>query len=299
MSDDLRASAVLAETRAGVEQLEKRVSTASTTRELARVQAKATSLVAKMAGITPPAQLAEGFGDVQGRINHLTSLVSERLDEGCSKMKKDDEEDEDGKTKKKGKEESSLSPAGKAIIERMGRRIKELEAKLDESSQPIVDDERYETSIEVGERLLSVCQDLTTENAKLTHQLESAVELMEAVVGKHKRDGLKAALESALEDPRVRKSAEALSLLRECKTPEQVAAKMKTIRKLIESGSPAPATRTKTGLTDPLPPLGGSLGTLTEDGLQPARRMPAQARVPQQPSLAQLVAAKDRANKPL
>lgn len=229
---------------------------------LVESQAAVAGLLAEMGSTPIPNELRESFAEARGKLHTTSQTIRTRLHQLKER-----------RGKKKGDPVGGSNKAAQEIIEELTKRNRALKRRLAERARPVVDDSRYETSIQLGEELLTRARKLQAERDEYREKYEAACELMEAIVRKQKDGKVAGRIKAALQDSVIRNNPEARALLESCRTPQEVDRAVKLISSLVKG---------RTKVRDPLPPLGGN-GVLAEGAEQPngRRGLPVQRTQPQ------------------
>jgi len=228
---------------------------------LVEAQAQIAGLMAEMAAYPAPNELREQYAETRGRLREASTGIVNKL----KTLKKGRKRGKSGLTGGRNKAASDL-------IEALMERNRQLRDGLTESSRPVIDDSRYEVSVQLGEELLRRARTLQEERDEYRQQRDAAVELVEAVVRKTKGSKTQGRLREAFKDPLIRNNKRARKLLENCRSTQEVDQAVRLIHELV-------GTRPTAKVREKLPPLGGQQRQqLSESQQQPQKGFPQKKR---------------------
>lgn len=230
---------------------------------LVEAQASVSGLLAEMGATPVPDGLRESFAEARGKLQTTAQSIKARIDGLKSQPRRTMTE---GAASANGKKK----PAQAAVIETLMERNQKLQQKLRQQKRPVVDDQRFEVSVQLGEELLKEARALKKERDELKERYAAAVELLEQITTEQKGAKTKARIAQALTNSLISKNPAAKKLVEACRTVDEVDQAVSLISSLAGNRRPMRG--------EPLPRhgagSGGRNGALTEGsgGTAPARQ---------------------------
>lgn len=228
---------------------------------LVEAQANVSGLLAEMGATPVPDGLRESFAEARGKLQSTAMSIKARIEAVKTAPRRSVTEGAAGAGGGKKK------PASAAVIETLMERNQKLQQKLRSQKRPVVDDQRFEVSVQLGEELLKASRALKKENEELKERYAAAVELLEQITTAQKGAKTKARIAQALTNSLISKNPAAKKLVEACRTVGEVDQAVSLITSLAGKSRPMRG--------EPLPRHGagsGRNGALTEGGTgAPAR----------------------------
>lgn len=226
---------------------------------LVEAQASVSGLLAEMGATPVPDGLREPFAEARGKLQSTAQTIKARI-AGVKDQPRPARRPAQA-TAGKGQKNGAA-----AVIETLMERNKQLTERLRRQQRPVVDDQRFEVSIQLGEELLREAKTLKRQKDALQERYDAAIELLEQITTQQKGAKTKARIQAALQDSLIRSNPAAKALIEACRTPGEVDQAITLINGLV---------RRRPTRNEPLPRHGvggGRNGTLSEMAPRPRKQ---------------------------